>query len=254
MRENGIVKLSRATLNNSVIESPMVFSHAAMIIDEKNPSLEFECWQQVNQVVIAAKTVCGCYTHTGGRYSHVKCDSSWWDGVAVSCRQSQPYRQRYLRSLDPHTWKGRSTCELSDLPVSALRTTTDWWMAERAICYLAQCWWSFFMPVIVLVMLRLYLCVYVSYSGKLSRGRNLCAKFLPGGVWSPRWSWRSNTTWSKLSLSPHNFMLMTSWGNRAHCRLGADQVTQIVVETSSDCENFWSTRLQSQQLQMDPRS
>ena len=58
MRENGIVKLSRATLNNSVIESPMVFSHAAMIIDEKNPSFEFECWQQVNKVVIAAKTVC----------------------------------------------------------------------------------------------------------------------------------------------------------------------------------------------------
>ena len=29
-----------------------------MTIDKKNPSLEFECWQQVNQVVIAAKTVC----------------------------------------------------------------------------------------------------------------------------------------------------------------------------------------------------
>ena len=42
---------------------------------------------------------------------------------SVSSQQSQPHRRRYLRSLDAHMWKGRSTCELSDL---AALVTVGW--------------------------------------------------------------------------------------------------------------------------------
>ena len=38
----------------------------------------------------------------------------------VRCR---PHRRRYLRSLDAHTWKGRCTCESSDL---ATLVTVRW--------------------------------------------------------------------------------------------------------------------------------
>ena len=38
--------------------------------------------------------------------------------LGVSCQQSHLYRRRYLRLLDGHTWKGRGTCESSDLSLS----------------------------------------------------------------------------------------------------------------------------------------
>ena len=70
----------------------------------------------------------------------------------VSCRQSNLYyRRRYLRSLDGHVEGQRHLRIKWPIPVTVgwiaslagvhcRLATTDWWMMERAIYYLAQPW------------------------------------------------------------------------------------------------------------------
>ena len=72
--------------------------------------------------------MCPCLTRTRGRCSRCSLLKVSHHGkmgglFGVSCRQSHPQRRRYLRSLDAHTWKGRSTCKSSDL---AILVTVGW--------------------------------------------------------------------------------------------------------------------------------
>ena len=69
--------------------------------------------------------MCPCLTRTRGRCSLLKVSRHGEMGslFGVSCRQSHPHRRRYPRSLDAHTWKGRSTCKSSDL---ATLVTVGW--------------------------------------------------------------------------------------------------------------------------------
>ena len=102
---------------------------APIIIDEEDLSLECRCWREVNQLVIAVKdcvSVCvpARLTHVADALVlKVSRHGEMGSLFGVSCRQSHPHRWRYMRSLDAHTWKGRSTCESSDL---ATLVTVEW--------------------------------------------------------------------------------------------------------------------------------